>query len=157
MLFRSAVPPVAGFSGSPTSGLAPLTVSFTDTSTGTITNRFWSFGDGTSTNTTAVSLNHTYASAGTNSVSLTVTGPVGTNTLTEANYIVATNLPPPQLTLSPASLSFGSLIIGQTNTETFQLVNSGGLTLSGSVTTTLPFAISSGTPFNIAPDRKSVV
>src|SRR5262249_15871603 len=46
-----AVVPVALFSGSPTNGAAPLTVTFTDTSTGTITNRNWSFGDGGVTNT----------------------------------------------------------------------------------------------------------
>src|SRR5205085_8947389 len=36
-----AVVPVSSFVGSPTSGLKPLTVNFTDNSTGTITNRFW--------------------------------------------------------------------------------------------------------------------
>src|SRR6266702_8771661 len=48
-----AVAPGASFSGSPTSGLKPLTVSFTDNSSGTITNRFWDFGDSSTTNTTA--------------------------------------------------------------------------------------------------------
>ena len=60
-----AIVPVASFSASPTNGAVPLAVTFTDTSTGTITNRFWTFGDGATTNTTATSLSHTYASAGT--------------------------------------------------------------------------------------------
>ncbi len=40
-------PPVADFEGSPTSGYAPLTVNFTDLSTGSITSWKWYFGDGT--------------------------------------------------------------------------------------------------------------
>src|SRR6185503_13893428 len=38
------------------------------------------------------SFTHVYSSAATNSVSLTVSGPVGTNTLSQNNYIVVTNL-----------------------------------------------------------------
>src|SRR5262249_5858630 len=127
--------PAAAFTGNPTSGLKPLTVTFTDSSTGTITNRFWDFGDGTTTNTSATSFTHLYASASTNTVALTVTGPVGTNTLARSNYIAATN-PPPQLSVSPGALAFGSVIIGQTNTLNFQVANLGGLQLNGSVTTT---------------------
>ena len=40
------VSPTAGFSGSPLTGTAPLTVSFTDASSGTVSGRWWSFGDG---------------------------------------------------------------------------------------------------------------
>jgi len=36
--------PIAGFSADPTNGFWPLTVSFTDTSSGTITNRFGLWG-----------------------------------------------------------------------------------------------------------------
>src|SRR5439155_23630800 len=99
-----AVVPVASFSGSPTSGVKPLTVSFTDNSTGTITSRFWDFGDGSTTNTTATTFSHTYATAGTNTVSLSVSGPLGADTFSLANYIVVTN-PPPLLAISPANLN----------------------------------------------------
>ena len=71
-----ATPPVAGFSGSPTSGAAPLAVTFTDASSGWITNRFWNFGDGTTTNTIGHQPEHTYTAAGSNTVSLTVSGPL---------------------------------------------------------------------------------
>ena len=97
----AAVAPAAAFSGSPTSGAWPLTVSFNDTSSGTINNRAWDFGDSTGTNTTAVSLTHTYAAAGTNTVRLTVSGPLGTNTLTQPGYIVVTNLGAVTLTIQP--------------------------------------------------------
>jgi PKD repeat protein len=79
--------PVASFFASPTNGSWPLTVTFTDTSTGTITNRFWSFGDGSTTNTTANILTYTYNATGTNTVSLTASGPAGTSSVTNDNYI----------------------------------------------------------------------
>ncbi|MFA5415133.1 MAG: PKD domain-containing protein, partial [Methanoregula sp.] len=60
--------PVANFSASPTSGTAPLTVRFTDTSTNSPTVWNWNFGDGsTATDRHPV---HTYAVAGTYTVSL---------------------------------------------------------------------------------------
>jgi PKD repeat protein len=94
------VAPVAAFSGSPTSGMAPLPVTFIDSSTGTITNRVWSFGDDSTTNTTAPTLGHTYTAAGTYTVSLTVFGPGGSSTTNRLNYITVTassDTTPPQL------------------------------------------------------------
>ncbi|HIG85961.1 MAG TPA: PKD domain-containing protein, partial [Planctomycetes bacterium] len=38
--------PVAGFSGTPTSGTSPLTVAFSDASTGVVSSYAWAFGDG---------------------------------------------------------------------------------------------------------------
>jgi PKD repeat protein len=81
------VAPFAGFSATPTSGSAPLAVTFTDTSIGTITNRFWNFGDGGTTNTTATSVSHTYTVAGTNTVQLIVSGPAGSSTNTQIDKI----------------------------------------------------------------------
>jgi PKD repeat protein len=83
------LPPVADFSGAPTTGPTPLAVTFTDTSTGIITNRFWDFGDGNTTNTTATALGHSYTIGGTNTVSLTVFGPQGSSNQTRTAYIVA--------------------------------------------------------------------
>ena len=95
LIVAPPIPPMAGFTGSPTNGTVPLAVTFTDTSTGTVTNRFWDFGDGNSTNTRATSLSHEYYTAGTYTVRLTVSGPVGVNTTIRSNYIVVTNPPPP--------------------------------------------------------------
>src|SRR5262249_420388 len=83
--------PAAAFSGSPSDGAAPLVVSFSDTSSGTITNRMWNFGDGQSTNTLGTTVAHTYATPGTNTVSLTVLGPLGASVLTRTNYITVTD------------------------------------------------------------------
>ncbi|MCA8960023.1 MAG: S8 family serine peptidase, partial [Planctomycetes bacterium] len=77
--------PVAEFTGTPTSGTTPLTVSFTDLSTGSISGWSWSFGDGGTS--TASSPSHTYTVAGTYTVSLTVNGPGGSDTRTRVSYI----------------------------------------------------------------------
>jgi PKD repeat protein len=83
--------PVANFAGTPTSGNAPLTVNFTDLSSGSITSWAWDFGDtGTST---AQNPSHVYSNPGTYSVTLTVTGPGGTGALTRTDYITV-NAPP---------------------------------------------------------------
>lgn len=81
--------PEAAFTAAPTNGGAPLEVVFTDTSTGSITNRFWSFGDGYTTNTAATNLTHTYDLPGTSTVQLIVWGPLGLSTNTHASLIQA--------------------------------------------------------------------
>ena len=81
----------AGFAGSPTAGTLPLTVNFTDTSVGTITNRLWIFGDGATS--TATNPSHTYTNTGSFTVSLTVSGAGSTNTLTRTGYITVTAAP----------------------------------------------------------------
>lgn len=78
-------PVVADFSGSPVSGNAPLTVAFTDASTGSPTSWSWAFGD-TGTDTVQ-NPSHIYTSPGTYSPSLTVGNGTGTDTLTRPNYI----------------------------------------------------------------------
>jgi len=82
--------PVANFAANPTSGTAPLNVAFTNQSTGSITSFAWTFGDGGTS--TLASPSHTYSTAGTFSVSLTVTGPGGSNTRT-ANNLITVNAP----------------------------------------------------------------
>ncbi|MCB2230977.1 PKD domain-containing protein [bacterium] len=77
--------PVANFSGTPTSGTVPLTVNFTDLSTGSITSWAWTFGDGGTS--TSQNPSHQYTSAGTYTVTLTVTGPGGSDGETKTNYI----------------------------------------------------------------------
>lgn len=87
--------PAANFSASAKTGNAPLTVAFSDQSTGTISTHSWSFGDGGTS--TAVNPSHTYTTAGSYDVSLTVTGPNGSSTKTVAGYInvASSSTPPP--------------------------------------------------------------
>jgi PKD repeat protein len=85
--------PTVVFSGSPTSGDAPLTVLFTIQSTGSITSWSWTFGDGGIS--TEQSPSHTYQDSGVYTVSLTVTGPGGSDNETKTGYITVTAPPPP--------------------------------------------------------------
>ncbi len=78
----------AEFMGAPTSGLEPLVVQFTDQSMGTVATWSWDFGDGQTSDEQNPS--HTYQSAGIYTVSLTVTGPAGSDTETKTNYITVT-------------------------------------------------------------------
>jgi PKD repeat protein len=80
--------PVAYFSASPRSGLAPLAVDFWDLSPGGPTSWAWDFGDGGSS--TAQNPKHTYDTAGTFTVTLTATNALGTDTRTEPGYITVT-------------------------------------------------------------------
>jgi PKD repeat protein len=95
--------PVANFSASATSGFAPLSVNFTNTSTGTIAAYAWTFGDGT----TSSSPNpvKTYSTAGAYTVSLTVTGPGGSNTRTSSNYITVSSGTDTTAPTAPGSLA----------------------------------------------------
>jgi PKD repeat protein len=85
--------PVAGFTATPTGGVAPLAVQFSDSSTGTIDSWSWDFGDGSPT-ASIQNPAHTYATAGSYTVSLTVTGPGGTDSDTKTDYITATTSAP---------------------------------------------------------------
>ena len=78
----------ANFTANKTEGTCPLTVQFTDQSTGKITSWFWDFGDGETS--TEQNPTHTYNSTGYFTVSLTVTGPGGSDTETKENYIHVT-------------------------------------------------------------------
>ncbi|RPJ77526.1 MAG: PKD domain-containing protein, partial [Alphaproteobacteria bacterium] len=77
--------PVAAFLASRTSGCAPLTVKFTDKSTGSPTSWKWSFGD--KTYSTQKSPVHKYTKAGKYTVSLKVTNASGSSTATKTAYI----------------------------------------------------------------------
>ena len=80
-----AVAPSAEFTADQTSGCAPLTVNFSDQSTGDIDSWNWDFGDGATS--TQQNPSHQYTSSGTYTVALTVTGPGGSDTNTKTDYI----------------------------------------------------------------------
>jgi PKD repeat protein len=80
--------PVAEFSATPTSGKMPLTVAFTDTSTGLPTKWKWNFGDGTSS--TIQNPKHKYSKAGSYTVTLTATNAAGSSITTKTDYIKVT-------------------------------------------------------------------
>ena len=71
-----AAPSVGTVTASVTNGFGGLTVVFTNTASGGITNWVWNFGNGTIiTNTTGGNVTNTYATAGSYTVTLAVYGP----------------------------------------------------------------------------------
>jgi PKD repeat protein len=80
--------PDAAFAADIMSGTAPLTVNFTDQSTGSPTSWTWDFGDGT--NATEQNVSRTYTSAGTYTVNLTVTNAGGSDSEVKTDYIKVT-------------------------------------------------------------------
>jgi PKD repeat protein len=81
-------PPVADFTTNVTSGCAPLTVKFTDTSTEDPTSWQWDINNDGTVDYTTQNPEHTFSAAGTYSVKLTATNSGGSNTVTKTDLIV---------------------------------------------------------------------
>ncbi len=105
--------PLAAFTLNPTKGSVPLEVQFTDTSSGSITGRIWTFGDG-GTSTTA-NPTHTYTASGAFAVSLTVTGPGGTSTHTEPTAVTVN-------ASIPLSTAWRFAVVGDTHVPSSSLL-----------------------------------
>ncbi|MBI5055171.1 MAG: PKD domain-containing protein [Nitrospirae bacterium] len=85
--------PTANFTASPTSGIAPLIVNFTDQSTGYDQpfTYLWDFDNNDTIDSTDQNPQYMYSTTGTYTVKLTVTDSDGsTNTLIRSNYITVT-------------------------------------------------------------------
>jgi len=130
--------PNADFTAAPTFGLTPLTVRFTDKSSGgSVTSRLWNFGNGQTSALTSPS--HTYQTTGQFTVSLTLNGPGGSDTETKANYITATRFPP-DIIFSPDSVRVTvgqndstkqTVVIGNTGTgELYFTISAPGTTVA---------------------------
>ena len=116
------VAPTADFGAAPRSGGTPLSVDFTDLSSGAPTSWAWTFGDGGSS--TAQHPTHVYTSAGTYAVSLAATNAEGSDTTTRAGYVVVTTPLPPTADFdatptdgsAPLSVAFTDLSTGPPST-----------------------------------------
>jgi PKD repeat protein len=104
--------PVAEFTANTTAGPAPLTVQFTDRSTGyEITGRAWDFdGDGTIDSLEQDPV-HTYTAVGMYTVNLTVTNTAGSSTEEKIAFITVTKPAETVLSITPAA---SPLPIGKT-------------------------------------------
>jgi PKD repeat protein len=88
-------PAVANFTATPTIGSIPLSVQFTDTSTGSPTGWNWSFGDFSVSNySSAQDPGYTYSTAGLYSVNLSVANAYSSSYLLRTNYINVTAAAP---------------------------------------------------------------
>jgi len=105
--------PTAQFVGTPTSGSAPLTVNFTNQSTGNPTSWSWDFGDGGTS--TAQSPSHQYTAAGTYTVTLTASNACGSDQEIKTNYITVNSTPVNVARNKPATASStnGSNVAGR--------------------------------------------
>jgi HYDIN/CFA65/VesB family protein len=73
------------------------------------------------------------------------------------NFSIITPNSSPQLTVSPTTLDFGNVIVGQNSERTFTVTNSGGETLTGGVSASAPFSIVSGGTLNIGAGQGQTV
>jgi parallel beta-helix repeat protein/predicted outer membrane repeat protein len=81
-------PPEANFTATPTSGEAPLTVQFFDTSTGDVTSWEWDFDNDGTPDSDLQYPNHEYASPGWYTVKLTVSNNEGSDSCVKEQYIL---------------------------------------------------------------------
>ncbi len=101
----TGVQPTAMFSADVTSGCAPLTIQFTDLSTGNVTGWQWTFPGGTPATSTQQHPLVTYTQPGAYDVTLEVTNIAGSHMLVQTQYIVVEGPPQADFTWAADSLS----------------------------------------------------
>ncbi len=85
-VFSKPEHPIADFKAAPILGCKPHDVQFYNKSAGQITNLLWDFGDKTTSSNERFPI-HTYSKAGNYTVTLTVSGPGGTDINTKTNLV----------------------------------------------------------------------
>lgn len=88
-------PPVADFTGNPTTIVAGQSVAFTDLSTNGPTSWAWTFQGGTPASSTAQNPTVLYTAPGTFDVTLVASNASGSDTEIKTGYITVTEVPPP--------------------------------------------------------------
>ncbi|MGP7990781.1 PKD domain-containing protein [Methanoregula sp.] len=128
-IILTSLPPNSAFTATPTSGPAPLTVQFTDTSPWTPTGWYWTFGDGTTS--TIKNPSHSYTISGV--YTATLTHPGNNDLCNWANPVntTITVLSP----IAPGTTTSQTLTPNQTETNAIS-------TTSVTAQTTLPAATS---------------
>jgi len=147
--------PVANFTATPTTLIQGQAVTFTSTSTGTITSYAWNVDADPAIEATTATYEHTYTEVGTYSITLTVTGPGGSNPKTVADMItVASAAPTPTTATTQTTQEDNVTTISLTATDpngealTFAITtdpSNGTATLSGADVTYTPNANFYGT------------
>jgi PKD repeat protein len=125
--FGTPQPPVANFSGTPTTVVNGQSVQFTDLSTNGPTSWAWTFTGGTPASSTAQNPAIVYNIAGTYSVSLIATNTAGSDTETKNSYITVVTVPSCTTPVSPANGAAGVAIT--TNLQWNSVSDATGYTL----------------------------
>ena len=113
--------PTASFTATPSTGTAPIDVTFTDTSTGGPTSWTWDFGDGTTGSGSSVT--HRYATPGSFTVTLTASNAGGSTTATAVIGVAPSPSPTPTSpSPTPTVTPVGTVI---------DRVNAGGVAVTG--------------------------
>jgi PKD repeat protein len=104
LIYSNKAPPVgpsAAFISNTQSGTVPLTVQFTDQSTGTSPLMYaWDFNNDGTVDSTIQNPSHTYSSAGTYTVNLTVTNGAGSDSEVKTSYITVNPVPIDEWTIT---------------------------------------------------------
>jgi len=112
------VPPVADFGSDVRFGNAPLTVRFTDRSTGTGPFTFaWDFDNDGTVDSTGKDPAYTYTAPGMYTVTQTVTGPGGSDAETRINHILVTGGPSAPVVDFSSDVRFGNAPLAVTFTD----------------------------------------
>jgi PKD repeat protein len=114
-------PPIAGLTADLTEGMPPLSVVFSDVSTGNVTDRTWDFGDGaTSDEQNPI---HLYNNPGIYTAVLTVTGPDGDDR--EETFITVKQPPAPLAASFTTDISEGTapLMVSFTDSSTGEITD----------------------------------
>jgi len=123
--------PGVAFSGTPTTGTAPLTVVFTDASSDSPTSWEWDFDDDGITDSTDKNPSYTFSTTGTYDVKLTARNAAGPGYLTKSSYISVTSSSTPSdlsitvIVPNPGSISGGTVFALEQNPVTLRIKNSG--------------------------------
>lgn len=164
-------PVQAGFSGTPTSGVAPLNVAFTNLSTGDFDSCLWQFGDG-ATSANCNDPDHTFMTPGTYTVTLTVSGLGGMDTVVQPAFITFYEAVQAEFAAAPTSgyapllVQFTNLSIGDFTSCIWDFGDGAGSTecentthiyeASGMYTVTLALSGPGGSAIETKPDYVTV-
>ncbi len=144
---ESRAAPVASFEAAPSAGEAPLSVQFSDRSSGNITSLRWDFGDAGAISSEREP-EHTFRNAGTYNVALLVSGPGGESQAIRQIEVAARRVAAPEasFTMSP-SQGQAPLVVQLNNTSSGEFdsiawdFNGDGLTDSSESAPTTTYAV----------------